>query len=52
MTEIVSATADVITMVGNVFTMITANPLLVFIVACGVLGTVMGVFRKLKSSAK
>lgn len=52
MEAITTGIGVITTLVGDVFTMITGNPLLAAFVGAGLLGSGIGVFRKLKSSAK
>lgn len=52
MTDILTAVSSVTTLIGDVFTAITSNPLLTFFVAAGILGVGIGMFRRLRSSAR
>ncbi len=51
MTAIVSGATTITTLVGNVFDMITSNPLLCVFAAAGLLGVGIGVFKKLKRAS-
>ena len=52
MSAITGAIADVVTVIGEVFTALTGNALLVFFLAAGLLGVGIGMFKKLRSAAK
>lgn len=51
MSAITSATGTLTTLVGDIFTMITSNPLLCVFVAAGLLGVGIKVFRQLKRAS-
>ena len=51
MEAILGATETITTLVGNVFDMITGNALLVVFVAAGLIGTGIGVYKKIKRAA-
>lgn len=52
MSAITGATSTITTLVGDIFTMITGNPLLCVFVAAGLLGVGISVFKKLKRASK
>lgn len=52
MTAIVNGATTITTLVGNVFDMITSNPLLCVFAAAGLLSIGIGVFKRLKRAAK
>lgn len=51
METILNATETISSLVSSVFDMITANPLMVVFVAAGLIGTGIGVFKKVKKAA-
>ncbi len=51
MSAITAATGTITTLVGDIFTMITSNPLLCVFVAAGLLGVGIRVFRQLKRAS-
>lgn len=52
METILGATDTVTTLVGNVFDMITGNPLLVVFVAAGLIGVGVSAFKRIKKAAR
>lgn len=48
MAAILAGTSTITTLVGEVFTMITSNPLLVVFMASSLIGVGIAVFKKLK----
>ncbi|MEG0970977.1 MAG: hypothetical protein RSE47_07715 [Acidaminococcaceae bacterium] len=52
MTEILAATTTITTLVGNVFTLMTGNPVLLVFLAASLIGVGISVFRKIKSAAR
>ena len=52
MENLTAAITSMMTMVGDMLTAILANPVLALIFAGGVIGIVLGVFRKLIRSSK
>jgi hypothetical protein len=52
MTAVVSAISDVVSVVGEVFTVMTSNALLTFFLAGSVLGVGVAIFRKIRGAAK
>ena len=52
LSAILTGTETVITLVGNVFTLITSNPLLCVFAAVGLLGVGVGVFKMLKRASR
>jgi len=52
MTEILAGIATVTTVVGDVFDVIVANPLLTFFASASVFGVCIGIFKGLRSSAR
>ena len=52
MDAITTGVSTVTTLVGDVFGMITGNPVLTVFLGFGLVGGAIGVFRKLKSSAR
>lgn len=51
LTTVVSATDTITSMVGKVWTVLLANPLLTVYVAAGLLGTGIGFFKSLRQAA-
>ena len=52
MEAIVAATTTVTTLVGDVFEIITGNPLLVVFVSIGLIGSAIGLFRRFKGASR
>ena len=52
MAAITGGVSTLTTVVGDVFQMITSNPLLCVFAAAGLLSVAIGVFRRLKRSAR
>ncbi|MBQ7915965.1 MAG: hypothetical protein IJ315_04170 [Firmicutes bacterium] len=52
MESIISGIETVTTVVGNVFTLITGNPLLASFAAAGLLGIGIGIFSAIKGAAR
>lgn len=52
MDAILAAMTTLTTLLGNVFDVMTANPLLTLFLAASVLGLGIGMFRKIKGAAK
>lgn len=52
MDAVISATDTVASLMGKVWNVMTANPLLTLILAAGVLTIGLGIFRKVKKTAK
>lgn len=52
MDAVLSATDTVANLMGKVWNIMTANPLLTVIVAAGVLTIGLGIFKKVKKTAK
>ncbi len=52
MESIITGVSDVTTLLGTVFTAMTANAYCVFLLAASVLGTGLMVFRKIKGAAR
>ncbi len=52
MDAVLEATDIVASLMGKVWTLMTSNPLLTVIVAAGVLTIGLGIFRKVKRTAK
>ncbi len=52
MDAVLEATDTVASLMGKVWTLMTSNPLLTVIVAAGVLTIGLGIFRKVKRTAK
>lgn len=49
---ITESIGTVISVVGKIFDVIVGNPYLVFLMAAGMLGVAIGVFKKLKRAAR
>lgn len=52
MAAVTAAVSTVTTLVGDVFDLITGNPLLVTFVAIGLVGAAIGLFRRLKRASR
>lgn len=52
MSAIIEATGTITTLVGDVFGMITANPLLCVFCAASLIGVGIGVFKRIKRAAR
>ncbi len=52
MDAVLEATDTVSTLMGDVWTLMTSNPLLTLIVAAGVLTIGLGIFRRVKRTAR
>jgi hypothetical protein len=52
MEAILAGTSTLATLVGEVFTLLTANPLLTLFLASSLIGLGLGLFRKLKRTAR
>lgn len=52
MDAILAGTSTLTTLVGDVFTLMTANPLLTLFLAGSVIGLGLTIFKKLKRSSK
>lgn len=52
METILAGTSTLSTLVGEVFTLLTANPLLTLFLAASLIGLGLSLFRKLKRTAK
>lgn len=52
MDSVISATDTIASLLGKVWTIMTANPLLVLFLAASVLGIGLTIFRKVKRTAK
>ena len=52
MTAIITGISDVVSVVGEVFTVMVGNPLLVFFIGVGVLGSGIGLFSRLRGATK
>jgi len=52
MTAVTGAISEVVTVIGEVFTALTGNALLVFFLAASVLGVGIGMFKRLRGAAK
>lgn len=52
MEAILAATSTITTLIGDVFELMTANPLLVLFLAASVITIGIGIFRKIKGAAK
>ncbi|MCI9403739.1 MAG: hypothetical protein HFF04_08720 [Oscillospiraceae bacterium] len=52
MDAILAGTSTLTTLVGDVFTLMTANPLLTLFLASSVIGTGIALFRKLRRASK
>lgn len=49
---VTGAISGVVDVVGQIFTVMTGNPYLLFFMAAGLLGAGIGIFKRLKGAAK
>lgn len=52
MEGVITATGDVVSIVGKVFEVMTANPVTLFFLAASLLGVGIGVFQSIKNAAR
>ena len=52
LTAILDAVTDVTALMGNIFGVMTSNPLLTFFLAASLVGVGVGVFKRVKSAAR
>jgi len=52
MSAILGAVSDVTTLMGDLFTIMTSNPLMLFFLAASLVGVGIGVFKKIKGAAR
>ena len=51
MDAIIGGLSSVTSVIGEIFSLMTSNPLLLFFLACSLVGAGIGVFRKVKGAS-